>query len=57
VDLDGSLVEATGEVTAYSDETAHLFEQSATKTIAFEGSRVLKQDVEQGWQTYNFEVR
>lgn len=35
VDLDGSIVEAAGEVIAYSAETAHMFAQSATKTIAF----------------------
>lgn len=57
VDLDGSIVEAAGEVIAYSAETAHLFAQSATKTIAFEGNAVLKQDVTEGWTTYNFEVR
>jgi len=57
VDVDGSIIEAAGEVIAYSAETAHMFEQSATKTIAFEGNTVLKEDVEQGWTTYNFEVK
>ena len=33
------------------------FAQTATKTIAFEGNAVLKQDVAEGWTTYNFEVR
>jgi len=56
VDVDGSIIQAAGEVIAYSAETAHMFEQSATKTIAFEGNTVLKEDVEQGWTTYNFEV-
>jgi len=57
VDQDGSIVVATGEVIAYSAETEHMFEQSATKSIAFEGNAVLKEDVDQGWTTYNFEVR
>ncbi len=56
-DTDGSIVEATGEVITYSTETAHLFEQSATKTIALHGNTVLKEQAAQGWQTYNFEVR
>ncbi|MCF2869851.1 hypothetical protein L0664_02110 [Octadecabacter sp. G9-8] len=56
LDLDGTVVDATGEALAYSAETAHLFEQSATKTIAFDGTAVRKHDVETGWTTYNFEV-
>lgn len=42
---------------AYSTETAHMFAEAQTKTIAFEGNTVLKEDVERGWQTYNFEVQ
>ena len=57
VDTDGSIVEAAGEVIAYSAETAHMFPEAQTKTIAFEGNTVLKEEVEQGWQTYNFEVQ
>ncbi|MCF6446097.1 Hint domain-containing protein [Nereida sp. MMG025] len=57
VDVDGSIVEATGEVIAYSEQTAHMFEQSASKTIAFEGNAVRKEDAVKGWTTYNFEVR
>ena len=57
VDVDGSIVEATGEVITYSAETAHLFEETQTKTIAMTGNTVLKEKVEAGWQTYNFEVR
>ena len=53
-ETDGSIVEATGEVITYSAETAHLFEQSATKTIAFHGNTVLKEEAAQGRQTYNF---
>ncbi len=49
-DTDGSIVEAKGEVIAYSAETAHMFEQSAIKTIAFQGSAVLKEDVERCWE-------
>ncbi len=56
VDADGSILEAAGEVLTYSAETAHLFPQAQSKTIAFEGNTVLKEDVERGWQTYNFEV-
>ena len=57
VDVDGSIVEATGELIAYSAKTAHMFDQAQTKTIAFEGNTVFKEQVEAGWQTYNFEVR
>ena len=57
VDVDGSIIEATGEVIAYSAETAHLFEQAQTKTISMAGNTVLKEQVEQGWKTYNFEVQ
>ncbi len=56
-DTDCSIVEATGEVIAYSAETAEMFEQAQTKTIAFQGNTVFKEQVEAGWQTYNFEVR
>ncbi|MGH1578853.1 MAG: hypothetical protein ACRBCU_16650, partial [Planktotalea sp.] len=56
-DTDGSIVTAAGEVITHSAKTAHLFEQSATKTIAFHGNTVLKEEAAQGWQTYNFEVR
>ncbi|HID07824.1 MAG TPA: hypothetical protein EYP10_11845, partial [Armatimonadetes bacterium] len=41
----------------YSAETADKFPVTASKTIAFEGNAVLKQDVQEGWTTYNFEVR
>ena len=57
VDLDGSIVEAVGETIAYSAETAHLFERAQTKTIASQGNTALKEQVEEGWKTYNFEVR
>ncbi len=57
VDLDGSVIEARGELIVYSAETAHLFPEAQTKTIAMQGNTVLKEQVEAGWQTYNFEVR
>lgn len=57
VDLDGSVIEATGELIVYSAETAHMFPEAQTKTIAMQGNTVLKEQVEAGWQTYNFEVR
>lgn len=57
VNLDGSVVEATGELIVYSAETAHMFPEAQTKTIAMQGNTVLKEQVEAGWQTYNFEVR
>ncbi|GAW35556.1 bifunctional hemolysin/adenylate cyclase precursor [Roseovarius sp. A-2] len=56
VDASGEIVEAKGEVIAYSAATAHLFPESATKSVAFEGNAVLKEDAAQGWTTYNFEV-
>ena len=57
VDTDGSIVEAIGELIVYSAETADMFDQAQTKTIAFDGNTVFKEQVEAGWQTYNFEVR
>lgn len=41
VDSTGAIVEAQGEVIAYSAETAHLFPESASKSIAFEGNAVV----------------
>jgi len=57
VDLDGSIIEVTGELLVYSAETAHMFPEAQTKTIAMQGNTVLKEQVEAGWQTFNFEVR
>ena len=57
VEQDGTVITATGEVLEYTAETADMFPVTATKTIAFEGNAVLKQDVQEGWTTYNFEVR
>jgi len=57
VEQDGTVITATGEVLEYSAETADMLPVTATKTIAFEGNAVLKQDVQEGWTTYNFEVR
>ena len=57
VGVDGGVVMASAETLVYSAKTADMFPMTATKTIAFEGSAVLKQDVTEGWTTYNFEVR
>ncbi len=57
VDTSGAIVEAAGTLVAYSEETAHLFARSQTRTIAPHGALALADDVETGWQTYNFEVR
>ena len=56
VEADGGVVEAHGELLTYSADTAHLFPEATTKSIACQGNAVLKQDVEKGWATYNFEV-
>ncbi|WP_417827116.1 hypothetical protein [Thalassospira povalilytica] len=56
VDSTGAIVEARGELIAYTEETAHLFPQAAAKSIAYEGNAVLKEEAAAGWATYNFEV-
>nr|WP_319512889.1 DUF4214 domain-containing protein [uncultured Cohaesibacter sp.] len=51
----GELVEVSAERIVYSAETAHLFEQAQSMTLAL-GNVALKTQAPQGWQTYNFEV-
>ena len=55
-DIDGSIVEASGELLVYSSQTAHLFGQSETKAFITAGNAAIEEEVEQGWATYNFEV-
>jgi phage gp45-like len=40
-EADGSIVEANCQVIAYSAKTAHMFEQSTTKTMAVQGNPAL----------------
>ncbi|RMC29671.1 hypothetical protein [Paracoccus alkanivorans] len=56
VDTDGSIVTAKAERIVYSAETASMFEEAQTQTIAFAGNAILKEEQAQGWKTYNFEV-
>lgn len=56
VDVHGSVVEATGGAVVYADATGYSLTKSTTSPIAFEDNAFLKQDVESGWTTYNFEV-
>lgn len=57
VDVTGMSVEATGEIIAHSAETADMFAQAQSRSIAIAGNTALKEETEAGWQTYNFEVR
>lgn len=56
VDRTGQIVTATSELIAFSNETANLFERASTKTRAVNGNVVFKENVSEGWRTYNFEV-
>jgi len=54
---DGTILEARGEMIAFSAETAALFAQAQARTMA-KGGNLLEQDqTAPGWQIYNFEVR
>ncbi len=57
VDQSGEIIEACAEHLVYAAETAHLFAASASKSVAFTGNAALQEQVEEGWRTYNFEVR
>ena len=56
VDEDGSVVSATGSWLYFSAETAHMFECASTKATVVNGNVIYKEDVQEGWKTYNFEV-
>ncbi|WP_299395972.1 calcium-binding protein [Pelagibius sp.] len=56
VDADGSIVTTKAEFLRYGAESAGMFEQSATRSTLSDGNTVFKQNVHEGWKTYNFEV-
>jgi len=56
IDARGEVVTVTGTWLHYCAETAHLFEQAATKSMVVKGNTVYKEEVQEGWKTYNFEV-
>ncbi|WP_107496286.1 calcium-binding protein [Thalassobius sp. I31.1] len=56
IDADGSVLDVTGEWLRYSAETADLFEVATTKTMTIGGNLAHKEEVQEGWKTYNFEV-
>lgn len=56
IDETGNIVSATGTVVIYSAETADLFERSSAKTMHVNGALAYKEEVEEGWKVYNFEV-
>ncbi|KIC45449.1 hypothetical protein RA29_20630 [Tateyamaria sp. ANG-S1] len=56
IDANGSVVAATGTWLHFSAETAHMFARASTKATVVDGNVVYKEDVQEGWKTYNFEV-
>ncbi len=56
IDADGGVVTVTGEWIHYSEETADMFERASTRSVTVDGNTVFKEEVTEGWRTYNFEV-
>ncbi len=56
VDQTGEVIEVSAELLRFGEATADLFERSSTRSVFVDGKCVLKEDVSEGWKTYNFEV-
>ena len=56
IDDKGEVITVKGEWLYYSAETAHLFERASTRSMVVDGNTVFKEEVQEGWRTYNFEV-
>ncbi|WP_299554923.1 hypothetical protein [uncultured Tateyamaria sp.] len=56
VDESGQIISVKATSMKYSAETAHMFERSSVRTMMTNGSVAFKEEVQEGWKTYNFEV-
>ena len=56
VDQSGEIVTVQADLIRYSAETADMFERSSVQSMTVNGNIAFKEDVEEGWKTYNFEV-
>lgn len=56
IDVSGEIITVTGKWLHFSAETAHLFERATSKSMIVGGNTVFKEEVKEGWKTYNFEV-
>ena len=56
VDETGRIITAKATSLRFSAETADMFERSSVRTMTINGNVAFKEEVQEGWKTYNFEV-
>lgn len=57
VDETGEILSVSGQILNFTSETASMFECASERTMYVDGSLAFKEDIQEGWKTYNFEVQ